>query len=73
MLLNQAAVKAHARDLRPGIRVAKDYIDALNGKVAAMIAADLRIIGGRKTLKGSVIRYCDQVNALARPRRRGVR
>jgi len=73
MLLNRKAVKEYAKTVRPGIRVSTDYIEALNNNVAEIIAADIRINGGRKTLTGEVIRYCKKFNALATPRRRNRR
>lgn len=73
MLINQAAIKKFAKEQRPGLRVSADYLAALNVKVAEQIRADVRINGSRKTLRGSVIRYADGVNKLARPGRRSVR
>ena len=71
--LVKAAIKKFAKEQRPGLRVSADYLAALNVKVAEQIRADVRINGSRKTLRGSVIRYADGVNKLARPGRRSVR
>lgn len=73
MLINKKAVRTHVKELRPGLRVSARYLAALNSKVAEAVESDVRVIGGRKTLTGAVIRHCDKFNAAANVKRRKAR
>lgn len=55
MILNAAGLKKYVKTRRPGTRVSKEYIQALERKVATIVDAHLHINGGKTTIKADTL------------------
>ncbi len=55
MIINATGLKKYVKTRRPGTRVSKEYIQALERKVAKIVDAHLHINGGKTTMKADIL------------------
>lgn len=55
MILNATGLKKYVKSKRPGTRVSKEYIQALERKITKIVDAHLHINGGKATIKADTL------------------